>query len=163
MHLRNLETVTPLVDPWKTRPFRVSDLDPQPLTEDSLERHIWNTWLQWIPASSDEPLLYANWALNRYQDQPWAEVRFEGAMCLGTIALPPLALRFDPLPDRLYVVGFTSEWKSLLRPGGHFETVQNWAEAILSVLSAWSDRYYTQSLGLKPTIWTLNGKLCALL
>lgn len=163
MNLRNVNTMAPLVEPLKTRPFRVSDLDIHPLTEDSLEMHIWNTWLRWIPAAGDEPLMYGDWVINRHKDRKWAEVRFKGAIDLGSIAFPPVALPFDPPPDRLYVVGFTSDWKTLLRSGGHFENAANWADAVLSVLSAWSDKYYTRSVGLRPTIWTVDGMFCALL
>ncbi|HBQ95440.1 MAG TPA: hypothetical protein DD856_10715 [Sulfobacillus sp.] len=168
MDLRSLDRVAPLIAPLHARPFSVSDLNLTEPAGDSLAMSLWKTWLQWIPDADEEPLTpYIDWAINRHTNGPWAVVRLgKGARdyYLESVAHPPLDdLPIDPFPTQLYLVGFTSDWKSLLRSGGHFDSVQNWAEAILGVLSAWSDKYYTGNIGLMPTIWTIEGTRCALL
>ncbi len=168
MELRSLDRVAPLIEPWQARPFSVSDLNMPEPAADSLAMCIWKTWLQWIPDADEEPLTpYIDWAINRHKNGQWAVVRFgKGAIdyYLASVAHPSLdGLPVDPFPTQLYLVGFTSDWQSLLRSGGHFEGVQNWATAILGVLSAWSDKYYTRNVGLRPTIWTIEGTRCALL
>lgn len=167
MALKELDTLLELTNLLWTHPLQQSDLNV-PLAKDSLEFHLWNTWLQWIPGPEEEPLsLGAGWTVQRHATHQVAVLNHhddpQSPDMGGTVYVPPIEdLSFDPVPHKFFVVGMAPNWKRFLDDPELCAESTTWAQAILCVLEqfeyGWLGHYWT----FPATGWIIDEQPCVL-